>query len=102
MANCLFGDENKNEPSVIKEFERFGTKVGMWENEKPNEKGEEKYVKLMKTQYVFDSVEFEKFQNKYYPTEKEENVYEEEEKVVEKRIKKRILYYTNITYFLNK
>ena len=56
----------------------------------------------MKTQYVFDSVEFEKFQNKYYPTEKEENVYEEEEKVVEKRIKKRILYYTNITYFLNK
>ena len=27
MANCLFGDENKNDPSVIKEFERFGTSV---------------------------------------------------------------------------
>ena len=50
----------------------------MWENEKPYEKGEEKYVKLMKTQYAFDSVEFKKFQNKYYHTEKEENVYEKE------------------------
>ena len=44
MANCLFGDENKNDPSVIKEFERFGTSVGMWENEKPNEKEEEKHL----------------------------------------------------------
>jgi len=88
MANCLFGDDNKGDPSVIKEFERFGTSVGMWENEKPNEKVEEKYVKLMKTKYVFDTVEFEKFQSKYYPTEYEEKYYEEEKEVVEKEVEK--------------
>ena len=91
MANCLFGDENKNDPSVIKEFERFGTSVGMWENEKPNEKEEEKYVKAIKTQYVFDPIDFEKFQSKYYPTEYEEEYYEEDEKEVEKKTEK--IYY---------
>ena len=85
MANCLFGDEEgQGEPSVIKEFERFGTSVGMWENEKPNEKSEEKYVKTIKTQYVFDAEGFEKFQNKYYPTEfGGEEYYEEEKKETE-------------------
>ena len=84
MSNMLFGEES-NEPSVIKEFERFGTSVGMWENEKPKEKGEEKYVKTMKTQYVFDPIEFEKYQNQYYPTEVEqEEYYEEDVKEVEK------------------
>ena len=82
MANCLFG-ENNDDPSVIKEFERFGTSVGMWENEKPNEKEVEKYVKTIKTQYVFDPIEFEKFQSKYYPTEyEEEEIYEEDEKEI--------------------
>ena len=91
MANCLFGDEGQNEPSVIKEFERFGTSVGMWENEKPNEKSEEKYVKAIKTQYVFDAEDFEKFQSKYYPTEVEEEIYYEEErkKEIEKKGYKR-------------
>ena len=90
MANCLFGDEGQNEPSVIKEFERFGTSVGMWENEKPNEKSEEKYVKAIKTQYVFDAEDFEKFQSKYYPTETEEKIYyEERKKEIEKKGYKR-------------
>ena len=91
MANCLFGDEEGHgEPSVIKEFERFGTSVGMWENEKPNEKTEEKYVKTIKTQYVFDAEGFEKFQSKYYPTEYgEEEYYEEEKKETEKKVYKR-------------
>jgi len=86
MANSLFG-ENSDDPSVIKEFERFGTSVGMWENEKPNEKEEEKYVKTIKTQYVFDSDEFKKFQEKYYPTEYEggEEYYEEDVKEIEKQ-----------------
>ena len=92
MANCLFG-ENNDDPSVIKEFERFGTSVGMWENEKPNEKEEEKYVKTIKTQYVFDPIEFEKFQNKYYPTEyEEEEIYEEDEKEILKEYEKNIYY----------
>ena len=84
VANSLFG-ENRDDPSVIKEFERFGTSVGMWENEKPTEKVEEKYVKSIKTQYVFDSEDFRKFQEKYYPNEieQEEEEYIEEEKEVE-------------------
>ena len=90
MANCLFGDEGQSEPSVIKEFERFGTSVGMWENEKPDEKSEEKYVKAIKTQYVFDAEDFERFQSKYYPTEYEEEEYiEEDKKEVEKKSYKR-------------
>ena len=82
MANCLFGEEGQTEPSVIKEFERFGTSVGMWENEKPGEKTEEKFVKYSKTSYTFDQVEFEKYQNKFYPSEYEdggEEIYEEED-----------------------
>ena len=81
ISNSLFGDEGSHrDTSVIKEFERFGTSVGMWENEKPSEKSEEKYVKKIKTSYVFDPEEFEKFQNKYYPTEQKEEEYYEEEK----------------------
>ena len=82
MANCLFGEEGQTEPSVIKECERFGTSVGMWENEKPGEKTEEKFVKYSKTSYTFDQVEFEKYQNKFYPSEYEdggEEIYEEED-----------------------
>ena len=61
----------------------------MWENERPNEKGEEKYVKKIKTAYVFDPTEFEKFQNKYYPTEfEEEEYYEEDKKETEKKVYK--------------
>jgi hypothetical protein len=88
MANCLFGDEGQNEPSVIKEFERFGTSVGMWENEKPGEKTEEKFVKYMKTSYTFDPVEFEKYQSKFYPSEYEDGgedyIEEEDEKEIPK------------------
>jgi hypothetical protein len=84
MANCLFGEGGQTEPSVIKEFERFGTSVGMWENEKPGEKAEEKFVKYSKTSYTFDQVEFEKYQNKFYPSEYEdageEYIEEEDEK----------------------
>ena len=84
MANCLFGEGGQTEPSVIKEFERFGTSVGMWENEKPGEKAEEKFVKYSKTSYTFDKVEFEKYQNKFYPSEYEdageEYIEEEDEK----------------------
>ena len=90
MANCLFGDEGQEEASVTKEFERFASSVGMWENEKPNEKGEEKYVKTIKTQYVFDAADFEKFQSKYYPTEYEEKeYYEEDKKETEETVYKR-------------
>ena len=35
MANNVFGEQESN-PSIIKEFERFGSNVGIWENEKPD------------------------------------------------------------------
>jgi hypothetical protein len=35
MVNDVFGEEEHSNPSVIKEFERFGANVGMWENEHP-------------------------------------------------------------------
>ena len=79
MANCLFGDEGQTEPSVIKEFERFGTSVGMWENEKPGEKTEDKFIKYSKASFTFDQAGFEKYQNQFYPTEFEE--YEEAEQI---------------------
>ena len=50
----------------------------------------EKYVKTIITQYIFDADGFEKFQNKYYPTElKDEEYYEEEKKETEKTVYKR-------------
>ena len=36
IVKDLFSDEELNNPSIIKEFERFGTNIGMWDNEKPN------------------------------------------------------------------
>ena len=36
MVNDVFGEEKNENPSVIKEFERFGANVGMWENEHPD------------------------------------------------------------------
>ena len=57
MINGIFGSEDQTEPSVMKEFERFATDVGMWENEKPGEKVEEKFVKYSKTTYTFDPIE---------------------------------------------
>jgi hypothetical protein len=35
MVNDVFGEEEQTNPSIIKEFERFGANVGMWENEHP-------------------------------------------------------------------
>ena len=83
MANCLFGDDNKEDPSVIKEFERFGTSVGMWENIKPKRE-EQRFCKSVKTKYVFDDAGYEEFQNQYYPGYK----YEEKEYTEEKQYKK--------------
>ena len=35
MADEIFGDENNINPSVFKEFERFGTNVGMFTGQEP-------------------------------------------------------------------
>ena len=37
MVNEVFGDEDEVNPSVIKEFERFGNNLGMFINEEPGD-----------------------------------------------------------------
>ena len=55
MANEVFGDEDEVNPSVIKEFERFGTSVGMFSSEEPslNEEISKKYYQKVQKKYVF-------------------------------------------------
>ena len=60
MANEVFGDEESSyNASVVKEFERFGTDVGMWGNEDPNIPTESAYVKSVNKKYVFETLENE-------------------------------------------
>ena len=83
MMNGVFGEEESpNSPSVLKEFERFGTSIGMWENVKPK-KEEKKYCKTIKTSYVFDDIGYEQYEQQNYPLK-----YEEKEFIEEKEYKK--------------
>ena len=52
MANNVFGEQDSN-PSVIKEFERFGSNVGIWENEKPDYAEQIKHAKSYKRRITF-------------------------------------------------
>jgi hypothetical protein len=54
MANNVFGEQDSN-PSVIKEFERFGSNVGIWENEKPDYADQIKHAKSFKRRITFTS-----------------------------------------------
>ena len=61
MANEVFGDEDEFNPSVIKEFERFGNNVGMFSNEEPDASGEmsKKYYEKVSKKYHFKPTVFE-------------------------------------------
>jgi len=52
MANNVFGEQDSN-PSVIKEFERFGSNVGIWENEKPDYAEQIKHAKSFHKRVTF-------------------------------------------------
>ncbi len=63
MADEIFGDDEVN-PSVIKEFERFGTDVGMFTGQETEVEEEinKKYYQAVDKKYVFTarkSVQFE-------------------------------------------
>ena len=65
MANEVFGDEESSyNASVVKEFERFGTDVGMWGNEDPNIPTETGYVKSVNKKYIFETLDNEN--NKFF------------------------------------
>ena len=53
MVNDVFGEEKNENPSVIKEFERFGANVGMWENEHPDFVEESKYCQNVRKNFKF-------------------------------------------------
>ena len=88
MANCLFGDDEHNEPSVIKEFERFGSNVGIWENEKPDYAERIKHSKSKKI--VYSTSTFKKLlKQKEEEDKKEKKIELEEEKEDKKEEKKK-------------
>ena len=55
MADEIFGDENNINPSVFKEFERFGTNVGMFtgQEHEVEEELNKKYYSTVDKKYVF-------------------------------------------------
>ena len=53
MVNDVFGEEEQANPSVIKEFERFGSNVGMWENEHPGFIEESNFCKNVQKRFSF-------------------------------------------------
>ena len=55
MADEIFGDDNNVNPSVFKEFERFGTNVGMFTGQEPevDEELSKKYYSTVDKKYVF-------------------------------------------------
>ena len=73
MVNSIFSDEEKINPSVVKEFERFGYGVGMFVNEDPYNPQEVKMCSGVKKLYNFPI--------------KMEKVIETKKKIVEKEIK---------------
>jgi hypothetical protein len=58
MAENIFGDKNKKNPSIIKEFERFSSNVGMFnsENAEKLNKINNKYFKNVTKKYLFNRV----------------------------------------------
>ena len=58
LVNTVFSNsEEEISPSVVKEFERFGVDIGMFENESPYTDRESQFCKGVKKQYIFDNFE---------------------------------------------
>ena len=74
MANEVFGDEDDN-PSVMKEFERFGTNIGMFSSEEPslNDELSKKYIKTVQKKYVFKPNVIDDDSKKIKETKQEED-----------------------------
>jgi hypothetical protein len=86
MANNVFGEQDSN-PSVIKEFERFGSNVGIWENEKPDYAERIKHSKSKKI--VYSTSTFKKLlKQKEEEDKKEKKIELEDEKEDKKEYKK--------------
>ena len=72
MVNTIFSDSEKINPSVIKEFERFGYGIGMFVNEDPNTPSDGNLCLGVKKKYLFQPIGLKKtFQIKKKIVEKE-------------------------------
>ena len=67
IANDIFGEENNNE-SIIKEFERFGSNVGLFKNETYDYSQESSFCRKVNKKYIFDTLETDniKLMEEYY------------------------------------
>ena len=91
MADEIFGDDNNVNPSVFKEFERFGTNVGMFTGQEPeiDEELNKKYYSTVDKKYVFTTkasatipstttkiikTEYQEEEEGFYDDEKEEDI----------------------------
>ena len=87
MADEIFGDDNNVNPSVFKEFERFGHNVGMFTGQEPevDEEINKKYYSTVDKKYVFTTrasgripskkiikTEEEQLEEEFYAGEQEE------------------------------
>ena len=90
MVNDVFGEEEKSNPSVIKEFERFGANVGMWENEHPDFVEESNFCKNVQKRFSFHAPSGINIRNLLNEQKKIKEVKEmkEEELLEKKEIKK--------------
>jgi hypothetical protein len=86
MVNTIFSEESVN-PSVIKEFERFGNGVGMFVNENPYVPREGNLCLGVKKKYLFQPIDSEKIYEIKKKVISKEVV--SEEKIVEKEIGKK-------------
>ena len=86
MANNVFGEQDSN-PSVIKEFERFGSNVGIWENEKPDYAESIKHSKSRKINYSTNT--FKKLLKENKEKEKQNMIEIEEEDEKEEKTDKK-------------
>ena len=90
MANEIFGEENynSNNISVIKEFERFGNEIGLFENENYITSQESSFCRKIKKKYIFDTLDTDniKLMEDYYKDKS--NIHIEKEVIIKKEERK--------------
>jgi hypothetical protein len=57
MANEMFGDKGEKNASVVKEFERLATRMGIFTNEDYNNPNEENFCEKISKKYVFQPMQ---------------------------------------------
>jgi hypothetical protein len=104
MADEIFGDDNNVNPSVFKEFERFGTNVGMFTGQEPeiDEELNKKYYSTVDKKYVFTTKASATLPSVKKVVKTETEQYEEEEMYKEEEEPKEEIRYSLTENNVNK